>query len=208
MPTLRFEFPYPVKPWLQTQAWGVLNPAYQQFGFSRHNGNDVALGADKLIRAPFPGTINYVATKDNGLWQPNGGGVFVSLLSKDEYHFDDGVIAYVMADFLHLEQPLVALGDEALLGTVLAIADNTGFSTGPHTHIQLRRVQKGTSDSPRFTRPGEDDGYVLVDHNDANNSFNPTPYFTNTYAVDITRKGATIRILDALKSFWPAKKVA
>lgn len=200
----RFTFPYPVKPWVQTQAWGVQNPAYARFGFTRHNGNDVALGADKLIRAPFAGTLNYVATKENGLWQPNGGGVFVSLLSKDQYLFDDGVIAYVMADFLHLEQPLCSLGDEVLLGTVLAITDNTGFSTGPHTHIQLRRVQKGQglADSPRFSRPGEDVGYVLVDHNEANNTFDPTPYFTKTYALDVTREGATQRILGALKSFW------
>jgi murein DD-endopeptidase MepM/ murein hydrolase activator NlpD len=54
---------------------------------------------------------------------------------------------------------------------VLAVQDNTGFSTGPHTHIQPRRVSY--------------DGKVLtfLDTNDAHGSFDPTQFFNKFYAV-------------------------
>ncbi len=179
---MRFAFPFPVKPWRVTQAHGILNPAYQRFGFSFHNGTDVAPGEDKLIVSPFPGTVIRAATKETGQWQPNGGGIFISVISDREYDFDDGLKAHVLADFLHCEKLILENGEKVLLGTVLAVADNTGFSTGPHTHIQLRRCR---------VVPGGD--YLIdgkkwhlenVDQNDANGSFDPTPYFTNTYAKD------------------------
>jgi murein DD-endopeptidase MepM/ murein hydrolase activator NlpD len=184
---MRFTFPYPVKPWLQTQAHGIYNPAYHRFGFDRHNGNDVALGRDRLIRAPFPGKIVRVATKENGLWQPAGGGVYIGLLSKLAYEFDDGVVSNVLADFLHCEQLLRGEREDVLLGTVLAVADNTGFSTGPHTHIQLRRC----SVNPDGT-------WTFIDQNDANGSFDPTPYFTGTYAKDIAYPSWFQRLITAL----------
>ena len=183
----RFTFPYPVKPWLQTQAWGVANPAYEKFGFSRHNGTDIALGFDKLIRAPFAGTVIRAATPANGQWQPNGGGIFVSVLSDEQFTFDDGMSCYVLADFLHCDHLLVTEGQHVTLGVPLAVADNTGFSTGPHTHIQLRRETKlpapaGAASSYRLL--SESVWLQDVDKNDANNSFDPTPYYTKTYAID------------------------
>src|SRR4051812_26751617 len=75
-------FFWPLKPHAISQGWGTYNPAvYSQFGFSRHNGIDHQLPPDKKIFAPCDGTIVRVATKENGQWQPNGGGVFVSLMT-------------------------------------------------------------------------------------------------------------------------------
>ena len=143
------EFYIPVKPWRLNQLWGRFDPkTYAQFGFSRHNGIDVALAPDKRILAPFDGII---IRSDN---QPNGGGIFIGLLSKNFYDFPNFVCktpegnkvnfpdmrCQVLFDFLHLEKPMVKLGQEVKAGDLVAIADNTGFSTGPHTHIQPRRV--------------------------------------------------------------------
>jgi murein DD-endopeptidase MepM/ murein hydrolase activator NlpD len=179
---MRFTFPWPAKPWRVSQEWGIFNPAYQRFGFTRHNGIDIALGNDKLVRSPFAGTVIRAATLENGEWQPNGGGIFISVISDREYDFDDGQSAYVLVDFLHCERIIVQHSEKVLLGTVLAIGGNTGFSTGPHTHVQLRRCR---------VVPGGDflineKKYHLewLDQNDANGSFDPTPYLTSTYAED------------------------
>lgn len=184
----RFNFPYPIKPWIQSQAWGVYNPAYQRFGFNRHNGTDVALGNDKVVRAPFDGTIINAATRENSKWQPNGGGIFISLLSSEPSSFDDGKEAFVLADFLHCERLLVSEGQTVFPAQALAIADNTGFSTGPHTHIQLRRVFVRNSKPPKgistYRVFAQNVWLENVDNNDANNTFDPSPYYTKTYVLD------------------------
>jgi murein DD-endopeptidase MepM/ murein hydrolase activator NlpD len=183
----RFTFPFPVKPWRETQKWGVRNDAYKPFGYGHHNGVDVAIGADRLIRAPFAGQIVRAATKENGEWQPQGGGIFVSLLSNEPFTFDDGVTAFVLADFLHCEHLIVKAGASVEPGFALAYADNTGFSTGHHTHIQLRRekIIPAPANAPTSYRVRNDFQYLMdVDRNDANNSFDPTPYCSGTYVID------------------------
>lgn len=171
--SMRFKFPYPIKPYKVNQEWGIYAPqVYSQFGFSRHNGTDVALGLDSLIRAPFAGTVVRAGTKENGGWQPNGGGVFCGLVSDETFAFDDGKETKVLADFLHCDHLVVTESQHVIAGQPLAVADNTGFSTGPHTHIQLRRVL------------WQKEGIMTIDQNEANNSFDPKPYYTNTYTID------------------------
>ena len=160
------EFWYPVKPYVVTQKWGVPDEIYRQFGFGLHNGVDVALGADSKVYAPFDCQV-----VKNG-FQPNGGGIYCGVISINEYTFPDGVTCKVLVDSLHLKQILVTEGQTLQCGDVIAIADNTGFSTGPHTHFQFRRVSW--------------DGKVIttLDTNDANNSFDQTPYFNGHFAVE------------------------
>lgn len=155
----------PINPWIITQPWGVLNDIYKQFGFSRHNGIDSALGHDDLVRAPFDVEI---VKKGN---QPNGGGIYVGAISKTEYLFPDGKRAKILVDFLHCERIIAQEAKDYIRGEPLAIQDNTGFSTGPHTHSQWRRV---TWNGITITE---------IDKNDANNSFDPSKFF-KTYAED------------------------
>lgn len=187
-----------IQPEIVTQKWGVLDPAnYAQFGFTRHNGVDVAIGADSIVRAPFNGQV-----VKNG-FQPNGGGIFCGLIS-NEYDFPDftcitpdGVSVLfkagtyrVLVDFLHLKSIGATEGTNYKVGEVLAVQDNTGFSTGPHTHCQWRRVTW--------------DGKVIntVDQNDANNSFDPTQFENGIYAKDfkaeqdvIAQAAATVTVI-------------
>jgi murein DD-endopeptidase MepM/ murein hydrolase activator NlpD len=178
----RFTFPYTHKPWRVSQGWGIFNPAYQRFGFSRHNGIDVYVGDDKRSRAPWPGTVLRVASKENGLWEPNGGGVYVSILSDEEFEFDDGFTARVFIDFLHGEKPLVSRGQHVIAAQPVLLNDNTGFSTGPHTHIQLRRCR--VVPEGNYDLNGKPVRLEWVDANDAHNSFDPTRYFTGTYVIE------------------------
>ena len=157
----------PIKPWVVTRKWGVYDPLYLKFGFSLHNGVDVRI-VDKVTKAksPFDSTVYKIGN------QPSGGGLFVGLLSKNDYEFDDGVKCKILVDFLHLHNVFVQAGQELKVGDDVAVCDNTGAaSTGPHLHSQWRRVQyNGIS-------------LIDVDKNDANNSFDPTEYFT-LYAED------------------------
>lgn len=161
---------YPAKPFQLNQAWGILNPIYQQFGFSRHNGIDIALGTDKKLYAPCDGQVVRIGN------QPTGGGNFFGIMT-DRYTFVDGEFR-VLIDFLHCESILVKEGDVLKTGDFMAIADNTGFSTGPHTHIQPRRVKFWNLSS------GANLTWTPQDINDENGSFDPMPYFTGYYAVN------------------------
>lgn len=167
---MRFSLAFPAKPFRLTQAWGIYNPAYEQFGFTRHNGVDVALGADKKLYAPCDGTIVRMGN------QPTGGGIYLGLMT-EKWDWPEGPFR-VLLDFLHCERLLVTEGQQVKLGDVLAVADNTGFSTGQHTHIQPRRVSYWNG------QVGELLAWTPLDHNDANNSFDPLPFFNGRYAQD------------------------
>jgi murein DD-endopeptidase MepM/ murein hydrolase activator NlpD len=185
--------PYiPVKPLKLNQPWGTYDPKdYDQFGFTRHNGVDAAISADSIIRAPFNGVVF-----QNGN-QPNGGGIYTGFLSDDIFDFDafdcvtpEGVAihfpamsCHVLMDFLHLKSISAQPGLEYKAGDVLAIQDNTGFSTGPHTHIQPRRVSY--------------DGKTLtfLDTNDAHGSFDPTAFWNGIYAEDLAVLPAETQIV-------------
>lgn len=161
---MKLSLNYPVTTFKLNQEFGVYRPeVYSQFGFNRHNGIDIALGSDSMIYAPLNGQI--IRTGN----QPNGGGVFFGFLSDKTFTFDDGVMAQVLIDFLHLDHIIGKVTVAYKTGDLLAKADNTGFSTGPHTHMQFRRVRY--------------DGKVVttIDVNDANNSFDPKTYWNGTY---------------------------
>ena len=158
---------YEIKPFIVNQPWGVHRPeVYAQFGFEDHNGIDVAIAPGALVRAPLNAQVINIS------FQPHGGGLFLSILSENEFDFPDGKRAKILFDYLHLKETIAKVGDKVILGQQLAIQDNTGFTTGPHTHIQNRRVVK--------TPTGLND----VDSNAAHNSFDPTPYYTGGYAYD------------------------
>lgn len=195
----------PVSPWIVNQPWGVPNEIYRQFGFGQHNGIDVAVDADGVIQSPVDGVVLRAADKENGQWQPNGGGIFISVLSNEEYDFDDGVKSHVLFDFLHCERLLKPEGADVLSGDYLAIQDNTGFSTGPHTHIQARRCNVLPGGDYYFK--GSFVHLEWVDKNDANNSFDFTPYlnFENTNEdikkkLDIATK--IVALLSKLVPLW------
>lgn len=173
--TLKIRFPY--KPYDITQKWGNVNSAYNQFGFSLHNGVDATVFYDKSqpfwksetswpVYCPVEGFKVQLIRN-----MPQGGGNEIWLISKEkQWMFGTECYAYLV--LAHAEKILVPVGYEPKLGELLMIADNTGFSTGPHTHMGLYRVEW---DSIKMT---------YIDTNDANGSFDPSLFFTNTYAVD------------------------
>lgn len=179
---MKLELFYPIKPYVVNQPWGVHRPdVYGQFGFTDHNGIDLGIvGSDMKVRAPMNGTVAVQG------YQPHGAGYFLTMISDDEFDWDDGKRTKVELGFYHLERYNCVVGQKVTVGDLLAIPDNTGFSTGPHTHMAAKRVS------------GTPSGYVLVDSNTANNTFNQEPYFNGKYAVDEAR----IKILKQLISLY------
>jgi murein DD-endopeptidase MepM/ murein hydrolase activator NlpD len=175
------KYPKPIKPMVITQPWGVYRPdVYQQFGFTRHNGADYGdtkkMGnGTGIVSSPLDGIVVRVG------YQPQGGGNFVSLC--------DG---FNLFDFMHCESILVQEGQRVEVGQPVAIQDNTGFSTGPHTHIQMRPVDNWDG----FQK------WTFIMNNDANNSADPENYWTEDHAEDIWKLKQQVGILKKLVELY------
>jgi len=165
---------WPFKPFTVTQRWGNPNAAYAaQFNdpsFKLHNGIDAKPHLQDTsypVYCPVEGFR--VLSVD---YQANGGGNEIYLVSKAKYQmFDQECFALLI--LCHAEKVLVKPGYEPALGELLMIADNTGFSTGPHTHMGLYRVAD----------PNNVGGSKL-DKNDATGSFDPSLFFLGDFAAD------------------------
>ncbi|MDO8594232.1 MAG: M23 family metallopeptidase [bacterium] len=162
----KLELFYPVYPHTVNRPWGFVDSLYQKLGFVRHNGTDLALEHGQEIRAPF----DCIVVK-NG-YQPEGSGNYICLLSVDEFEFPDKN-CLVELTFMHLLCSVAKEGDELKAGDLVALGDNTGLSTGNHTHLAPKRVIKF---------PGR---YECADENDALNTFDPEPYWNHKYAKEI-----------------------
>jgi len=104
--------------------WFGENPAmYAQFGYRGHNGIDYSAVVGTPIRAVADGTVVMV---DN---DPTGYGLYVRL-----YHKALGI--YSM--YGHMSKQNVVQGATVKQGDVIGLSGNTGNSTGPHLHYELR----------------------------------------------------------------------
>jgi murein DD-endopeptidase MepM/ murein hydrolase activator NlpD len=124
----KLELFYPAKPYNVTQVFGIYNPAYLQFGYDHHNGIDFAVDTDGIVRAMCDGVV--VEVKD----YPTGAGKAVRYRTIEKVEAE-GTTGYVEFMYMHAEKQLVTVGQILKAGDPVIIADNTGFSTGPHTHI-------------------------------------------------------------------------
>lgn len=124
---MRLELYYPAKPYEIRQAFGISNPSYLQFGFSKHNGIDFAVDTDGIVRAMCDGYIY-----ETGFNTGAGNFVRYHTLLPVEAEGRTGTVAFM---YMHAKEVLVKIGQEIKAGDALIVADNTGFSTGPHTHI-------------------------------------------------------------------------
>ena len=160
----RFYLFYPVRPHRLNQAWGIPNPIYNQFGFRRHNGQDLGLVNGQKVYTPIPCDVVFIG------YEAKGAGHYVILRTQEQYLFNDERIAYAEITFMHMQRIDVSPGQRVFTGDVLGLGDNTGFSTGSHTHMRCRRVRL------------EGSRFVQIDPNDAQNSFDQQPYWNNMYA--------------------------
>lgn len=183
---------YPFKPFQITQKWGAVNPAYaEQFGnpaFKKHNGIDARVG--KYVWAMKDGKLRQVIATEYPVYcpvedfrvsevayYPNGGGWQIGLVSKQKVQVGNR-LCYASILLCHAKKILVKVGDEPALGELLMIADNTGFSTGLHTHIGLYRLN---------------DKHQKIDTNEATGSYDPSLFFTGEFAEEQSTMATRIK---------------
>lgn len=173
----------PFKPMYITQEWGVPNPLYEQYGFKLHNGLDCKRN---FFDVKYPLYCPVEGFHVQQVIYTAGGGNEIYLISDQPLLMGDRE-CYAWIVFMHNAKIFLKAGDKPAIGELLAIGDNTGNSTGPHTHFGLYRTDiKGNK----------------LDVNDANGSVNPTSYFfpywqtQPKYAID----EATVATL--LKNNW------
>lgn len=168
---------FPVKPWIVSQSWGIKNPSYEQFGFSRHNGVDCLTGFKNEVRAPIDMEVSETGYND-------GAGNYVRAFTTEKYQVGDKE-CYIGLMFMHAEKVSCVKGQILRVGDLVMIADSTGFSTGPHTHITTKR----------FSEKKWDKKHLLDTDTSVDRTFDPTPYWNGYYAVD---KGTVLSTLQAL----------
>lgn len=170
---------WPFKPFTITQRWGNPNDAYaKQFNdpsFRLHNGIDAK---PHLTDTSYPVYCPVAGFRVAGVtFEQNGGGNELWLESKGTFKMFDQECR-VRIFLCHAEKILVPVGYEPELGELLMIADNTGFSTGPHTHIGLYRIDANGN---------------KIDTNQATGSFDPSLFFIGDFAADNASLATLIR---------------
>jgi murein DD-endopeptidase MepM/ murein hydrolase activator NlpD len=120
------------------RRWPLDEPGYITRGQSGrvdstedvHPGIDVAVSVGSVVRAAGGATVNQVGEDPEY-------GLFVLLDHSGEYQTMYG----------HLSRILVTAGASVATGQVIGLSGNTGRSTAPHLHFEIR--QRGVSLDPR-----------------------------------------------------------
>jgi murein DD-endopeptidase MepM/ murein hydrolase activator NlpD len=92
--------------------WGIL---------ATHTGIDISLPIGTLIVTTADGTVSFAGLR-------SGYGYTV------EVQHEGGLVTL----YGHLSRPLAKAGDRVSQGQAVALSGNTGMSTGPHLHYEVR----------------------------------------------------------------------
>lgn len=188
---MKLEISYPFKPFIIAQHWGNLpidpvtgKSEYAPLGFNLHNGVDANDGSLTYEGVPYTNFPVYCPVEGFTVrsvdFAPHGGGNELWLISNEPVQMGDK-LAYAWMPLCHAKKIFVKAGDTPALGQLLMIGNNTGFSTGPHTHMGLYRVEQMGG------------GLHILDVNDANNSYNPELFFTGQFAIDLATIGTLMK---------------
>lgn len=91
-----------------------------------HKGVDISLKEGDPVLAALPGVVGRIG------YEPGGYGHFVILVHSDG----------VETRYAHLSRVTAVLGQKVVAGQDIALGGNTGNSTGPHLHFEIRRHGK------------------------------------------------------------------
>lgn len=128
---------WPIKGWV-TSNFGMRTSPFTG-ETAMHEGYDIAAPIGTVVRAPAGGTVVYVGTHDNYgnyLVIDHGGGLTT--------HYG------------HLASSLVAEGVRVSARAPIALVGNTGRSTGPHLHYEIRMMDIPVNPAPYLPEDPED----------------------------------------------------
>ncbi|MHB8276166.1 MAG: M23 family metallopeptidase [Candidatus Humimicrobiaceae bacterium] len=123
--------------------WPAQGLVTSEFGEIRqnhtHNGIDIANITGTPIYATANGTVIAVGSSGNF-----GKRIMI-------YHGTDENGTTYVTIYAHLSQFSVSVGDKVTQGSLIALMGNTGYSTGPHLHYEIR--VNGIPINPRYLLP-------------------------------------------------------
>jgi hypothetical protein len=105
-----------------TQYFGENPWSYTQFGVAGHNGIDFGCPEGTPIYSVYPGTVTKIG------YDPQGYGNYVRVTT------DFGRVIYA-----HLRETVVRVNDKVTMGQIIGRSGNTGYSSGPHLHLEVRK---------------------------------------------------------------------
>lgn len=106
-----------------TQIYGVNEANYRKYGLDGHNGTDYGCAVGTPVKAMADGTVAISAN------EPDGYGQVIRI-----WHPQLDCYSLVA----HLSRRDVKVGDTVSLGQTIGLSGNTGNSTGPHLHFEIR----------------------------------------------------------------------
>jgi murein DD-endopeptidase MepM/ murein hydrolase activator NlpD len=122
-PTLK-SFKWPIKGKEITSEFGTrVHPITGRE--TTHDGVDLRASMNTPVYAPYSGTVTYTG------WM-SGYGKVVVIMHDNGYE----------SRYAHLNRWLVKEGEEVSKGQIIAKTGNTGLSTGPHLHYEIRKNDK------------------------------------------------------------------
>jgi murein DD-endopeptidase MepM/ murein hydrolase activator NlpD len=117
-----FDYPYNTSRGHVTSDFGMrYHPIYKDY--RRHTGVDIAMSSGSIIGSADGGKVVYSGY--------NGGyGLMIKI--------DHG--ANIETIYAHLSKSYVSVGDMVYKGEKIGLSGNTGVSTGPHLHFEVREI--------------------------------------------------------------------
>lgn len=100
-----------------SQYFGGNPQIYSQFGLQGHNGWDIGTSTGTVLVSPHDGKVTEIGNDTDGY------GIYLKI----ENDIEGSLLA-------HNKETLVNLGQSVVEGQAVAVSNNTGFSTGPHSH--------------------------------------------------------------------------
>lgn len=144
----QFRLTRPVPNNIQTNGSYLFGEPNFQNSSLAHHGIDISIAYD-TIRSASEGIIYAVGYNPNdptGGYEPGGAGNYIIIRSR--WNNKD-----IYLNYFHLTKPLVSSGGTVLINQPIAISGNTGNSTGPHLHFEIRQGVQSPSSSRTRRNP-------------------------------------------------------
>jgi len=139
-----------ITPWAST---------YKQFGLIGHNGIDWAVATGSPIYACMDGVVSEVKKESTGY----GTHMKIRHQTSPQPSPEGEGVQYFLGIYGHLKEALVSAGETVKAGQMIARSNNTGFSTGPHLHFELRPLDaEGNKLYPGNGYDGAVDPYPML----------------------------------------------
>lgn len=187
---MRLKLEKPLEKWHVTQGFGENKvDFYEKIGLKGHNGIDLRAPDGTPVYASHDGRVTYAGYDGSG-------GLTIVIRTEKELTDVNGEPKFWKTIYCHLKKDSIKVtgGQTVKVGELIALADNTGRSTGSHLHFALKPIYRGEEDW-QWANLEQNNGYM--------GAVDPMPYlditkFVFTSLLKIGSKGEEVLELQIL----------